>query len=115
MTRSRTAVVCCQRDLAVGGLKPVAARGLRVEIGRELGAIGAERLNLRGELVLAMIGLTPALGCGLEGIERRGQAAGGCVDCARVAHDDLPAPRGRRIRIGKYWPQQGVAEETYGV
>jgi len=103
------------RDLAVGGLEAVAARGLRIEIRRELGAVGAECLNLRGEFVLAVIGLAPALSRGLERIERRGQAAAGCVDCDRVAHDYLPAPHGRRTSIGKYLPQQGVAEQTYGL
>src|SRR5690242_19968591 len=103
------------RDFAIGGFETVAARGLRVEVGGKLRAIRAERLDLCGELVLAMIGLAPALGRSLERIERRRQAAAGCLDCARIAHDCLPAPRGRRTSIGKYLPQQGVAEETYGV
>src|ERR1043166_5917841 len=47
------------RGRAVGGLETVAARGLRIEIRRQLGAIGAECLNLRGEFVLAVIGLAP--------------------------------------------------------
>src|ERR1700738_2700575 len=50
------------RDFAIGGLETVAARRLRIEIGGELGAIGAERLDLGGEFVLTVIGLAPTLG-----------------------------------------------------
>src|SRR5262249_34311969 len=100
------------RDLAVGGFEPIATRGLRIEIGGELRAVGTERLNLGGELVLAMVGLTPAFRRCLERIECRGQAPARCVDCARVPHNYL---RGRRANVGKYLPQQGVAAESVSV
>src|SRR5439155_2689720 len=41
------------RDLAVGGLERARARNRVVEIGGELGAIGSERVQLRGERLLA--------------------------------------------------------------
>jgi len=103
------------RDLAVGGLKPAAARGLRIEIGGKLGTIGAECLNLRRKLILAVIRLAPAFGRGLERIERRGKAPAGCIDCACVAHDYLPAPRGRRASIGNICLSKELPRKTYGL
>src|SRR5262249_47098194 len=80
------------RDLTVCGLEAIATRGLRVEIGGELGSIGAKRLALRCKLVLAVIRLAAALRRCFERVECRGQAAARCVDCARVIHGISPPP-----------------------
>ena len=73
------------RDLAVRGLEAIATRGLRVEIGGKLGAIGTERLDLRGKLVLAMISQAAALGRRFQRVERRGQLGDRLV--VAVEHD----------------------------
>jgi len=58
-------------DLAVRGLKAIGAGSLCIEIGGKLGSIGAERLDLRGKPILAVVGLAPAFRRRLEGVQRR--------------------------------------------
>src|SRR5438105_7885843 len=94
------------RDLAIRRLEPLGARGLCVEIGGELGAVGAERVHLRGERVLAGVGLAPALGGRLERVERGGKAPACSIDRARIGHGRLrlpavAAPPSRMFRLSK--------------
>ena len=53
------------------------------------------------QVTLVETGSEAMTGCRLKRIERRGQAPACCVDCARIGHDCLPAPRGRRTNVGK--------------
>jgi hypothetical protein len=70
------------RDLAIGRLEAAGAGGLSIKIGRKLGAIGAECLYLRGELVLAAIIFASPFDRRFQGVERRNQPGGGGFDRA---------------------------------
>src|SRR6266568_5516056 len=72
------------RDLPVRRLELTPLGHLGVELLRELGAIGAERLNLRGQGLDAAVGVVPALGCGFQGIERGDQPARCRLDRADI-------------------------------
>src|SRR5262245_31548357 len=73
-------------DVAVDGLEPARPRGLRVELGRELGAVGAKLMHLLVQTRLALIGFDAALDRGRERIERKREPLGGSVDGGLIAH-----------------------------
>src|SRR6266536_4679348 len=81
------------RDLPVRRLELTPLGHLGVELLRELGAIGAERLNLRGQGLDAAVGIAPALGRSLQGVERGNQPAGRRLDRAGVDRSRLIASR----------------------
>jgi hypothetical protein len=68
------------RDFAIGRLEAPGMGGLSIEIGRKLGAIGAESLHLRGEPVLSTIMFASPLDRRFERVECRNQAGGGGFD-----------------------------------
>ena len=75
----RMVSIAASRRRAISRLVASSSRDARprhVELGGELRAVGAERMHLRGERVLAAVGLAAALGRGLQRVERRAQAAG---------------------------------------
>src|SRR3954467_9360426 len=74
------------RDLAVGILQRARMRGCGVEVGGKLGAVTAERMQLRGDGLAIVVGLAAALDRAFERIERHGQAPGGGINRAYVVH-----------------------------
>src|SRR6266536_331127 len=81
------------RDLPVRRLELTPLGHLGVELLRELGAIGAERLNLRGQGLDAAVGIAPAFGRSLQGVERGNQPARRRFDRAGVDRSRLIASR----------------------
>ena len=65
---------------------------VKIEISRHPRTVFAERLNLRGERLVAAIGFAPALGRRLQGIERRGKPPCRCFDRVCLGHDPPLAP-----------------------
>src|SRR5438128_5036723 len=80
------------RDLAIGRFELARARRRGIEIGCKLGAIRAERMHLRGERVLAFVGVASPLQRALERIKSSRQPPGRGFDRARVNHR-LPIAR----------------------
>src|SRR5215467_14673430 len=73
-------------DFTIGGFQGAAARGRGIKLRGEPGAVGAERLQLRVQCLLAAIGLVPALDSGGERIERERKTLAGRVDGAPFGH-----------------------------
>ena len=69
---------------AVSSLR--ALRGLRVEVGGELGAVGVERVNLLGQQRPAAVDFDSAVDRGVEHIQRLGEAPGRGIDRGLIGH-----------------------------
>src|SRR5262249_40822245 len=80
------------RNLAVGRLQPPRARRGGIKLGSEPRAVGAERVQLGIERLLAAIGLLPPLDRGGQCIERKRKALAGGIDGADVVHAAQPSP-----------------------
>src|SRR5919109_5017572 len=78
-------------DLAIGCLQRPIARGRGVELRGKARAIGAERMQLSVECLLAAIRLVPPLHGSRKRIEREGKTFAGGLDGARFRHS-RPTP-----------------------
>jgi hypothetical protein len=84
-------------NLAIGRLEASRVGGLGIKIGRQLGTIGAQRLHLSGEPILATIMFTPPLDGSFQRVERRNQPGGSGFDQAGAV-DHIAVARNIRAR-----------------
>src|ERR1700676_1302165 len=86
------------RDILGGGFERARPRRRLIKLARQPRPIGAERVDMLGERLLAAIGLAPPLGRGLQGVERMRKPALRDVDRVGLAHGPSTAAiRGRTI------------------
>src|SRR5262249_15407658 len=82
-------------DLAIGDFQRTGTRHRRVELGGEARAVGAERVQLGVERLLAAVGLVPPLDFGRARIECNGRTFAGRVGGAGLGHSRQPPVAGR--------------------
>src|SRR5262249_60671222 len=81
--------------LAIGDSRGRGTRHRGVELGGEARAVGAERVQLGVERLLAAVGLVPPLDCGRERIECKRKTFAGRVDGGGLGHSRQPPWAGR--------------------
>src|SRR5262245_50105370 len=99
------------RNFAIGVFQMLGARRGGIEVAGELGAIAAERMQLRGQALLATVRLAAALDRGFQCIERKRKPLGCAFYGRYIAHaGNASTPRAAQAARPKTVRRQAVSD-----